>query len=115
MLVQLEDGNDRLLPVPPAPDPSLVGTRVLLANDYDWVSAVDVADPIEHVALTGADEVVVDLRRVRSDTVAVGASAEEDFDEDLRDVDLRRFDRRLEHLQRRRHGQGVTTYPKISW
>ena len=115
MLVQLDDGHDRLLPVPPAPEPALLGSRVLVANDYDWVVAVDPSDPIEQVQLTGADEVVVDLRRLPGESVAVGASAEEDFDEDLRDVDLRRFDRRLEHLQRRRHGHGVTTFPKITW
>ncbi len=115
MLVQLDDGNDRLLPVPPAPEPSLIGSRVLVANDYDWVVAVDPADPIEQVMVAGSDDMVVDLRRVPGETVAIGASADEDFDEDLRDVDLRRFDRRLEHLQRRRHGNGVTTFPKITW
>ena len=115
MLVQLDNGHDRLLPVPPAPEPSLVGARVLLANDYDWVVAVDPADPIEHVALTTSDDVVVDLRQVAGTTVTVGASSDEDFGEDLRDVDLGRFDRRLEHLQRQRHGRGVTTYPKITW
>lgn len=115
MLVQLDDGRDRLLPVPPAPEAALVGSHVLVANDYDWVVAADPADPIEHVALTRADDVVVDLRRAGGRTVSIGASADEDFGEDLRDVDLRRFDRRLEHLQRRRHGQGVTTFRKVTW
>lgn len=115
MLVQLDDGRDRLLPVPSAPETALVGSRVLVANDYDWVVAVDGADPIEHVELTRSDDVVVDLRRAGGTTVSMGASADEDFDEDLRDVDLRRFDRRLEHLQRRRRSQGVATFRKVTW
>lgn len=115
MLVQLDDGHDRLLPVPAAPETALVGSRVLVANDYDWVVAVDGADPIEHVAVSRADDVVVDLRHAGGTTVSMGASSDEDFGEDLRDVDLRRFDRRLEHLQRRRRSQGVTTFRKVTW
>lgn len=113
MLVQLDDGHDRLLPVPVAPSPSLVGSRVLLANDYDWVVAVDHSDPIEHVAVS--TDVVVDLRRAGGTTVSVGASADEDFDEDLREVNLGRFDRRLEHLQRRQGREGVLPYRKVTW
>jgi hypothetical protein len=115
MLVQLDDGHDRLLPVPAAPVLSLVGSRVLLANDYDWVVAVDPSDPIEHVSLSTDSDVVVDLRKAGGTTVAVRASADEDFDEDLRNVDLGRFDRRLEHLQRRQGREGVLPFRKVTW
>jgi len=37
MLVRLESGDDRLLPVPEAPVPSLVGATVLVRDDHEWV------------------------------------------------------------------------------
>lgn len=59
MLVMTEDGDERLVPAPTTPPGSLVGSRVLLANDHDWVVAIDPADPEEAV--------VVDLTEVGSD------------------------------------------------
>lgn len=113
MLVQLADGHDRLLPVPAAPLPTLVGATVMLANDYDWVVAVDAADPVEAVELSERSDDVVDVR-----DVAIGArSGDDEFDDDLREVDLQRFDRRLEHLQRRRHRERdrIPTFRKVTW
>lgn len=109
LLVQTADGHDRLLPGPAAPLPSLVGATVMLANDYDWVVAVEPSDPMEQVAVSASVE-VVDLRAVAA------APAEDEFDEDLREVDLQRFDRRLEHLQRQRHrDRRVSPFRKVSW
>ena len=114
MLVQLDDGHDRLLPVPPAPVASLVGSTVMMANDYDWVVAIAPADPVEQVELTPCRDDVVDIREsaLRAQR---RPSDEDDFDEDLREVDLQRFDRRLEHLQRRRHHDRVATFRRVSW
>lgn len=115
MLVQLPDGHDRLLPVPAAPLPSLVGATVLLANDYDWVVAVEASDPVEQVEpIARGDDDVVDIRDVATRATA---SSDDEFDDDLREVDLQRFDRRLEHLQRRRHRERdrIPTFRKVTW
>jgi hypothetical protein len=58
MLVTTEDGDERLVPAPTTPAGSLVGSRVLLANDNDWVVAIDPVDP--------AEAVVVDLTKAVS-------------------------------------------------
>jgi hypothetical protein len=92
MLVQTDDGDERLVPAPSTPMGSLVGARVLLAGDYDWVVAVDPTDP--------AEAVVIDL----------GSSASEPAEIDLRGVGTTavvarpdRFGRRLaRHLRRHR-------------
>ncbi|QGG96478.1 hypothetical protein [Actinomarinicola tropica] len=80
LLVETADGHDRLLPVPSAPLPSLVGRTVLLANDYDWVVAVEPSDPVEQVQVDGAV------------TSAL------------------RTDRRLENMQARRHRRRVLPF-----
>lgn len=85
LLVQTADGHDRLLPGPSAPEPSLVGSTVLVANDYDWVVAVDAPDPVEAVSVRSGGQVVEILPQ--------------------------RFDRRLEHLQRHRHRDGQRIGP----
>lgn len=58
MLVQTDDGDDRLLPAPVSPLPSLVGSTVLMAGEQEWVATVAPADPIEAVRLDGR----IDLR-----------------------------------------------------
>ena len=66
MLVQTEDGDERLVPAPSTPADSLVGTRVLLANDYDWVVAIEPSDPDEEVVIdlaAGRAPVLIDLRQ----------------------------------------------------
>ena len=55
MLVQTDDGDERLVPAPSTPADSLVGTRVLLANDYDWVVAIEPSDPNEAVVIDLTD------------------------------------------------------------
>jgi hypothetical protein len=65
MLVRTDDGDERLVPAPSTPADSLVGARVLLANDYDWVVAIDPADPTEAVVIDlgdGSRGVEIDLR-----------------------------------------------------
>lgn len=81
LLVETADGHDRLLPVPSAPLPSLVGRTVLLANDYDWVVAVDPSDPVEQVHVDGVPV---------AEVVPAAAAAP-------------RADRRLENMHERRH------------
>lgn len=51
MLVETEDGDERLVPVPSASGDALVGTHVLLAGDGDWVVAVEPADPAEALVI----------------------------------------------------------------
>jgi hypothetical protein len=55
MLVRTDDGDERLVPAPSTPADSLVGVRVLLANDHDWVVAVDPVDPTEAVVIDLGD------------------------------------------------------------
>ena len=55
MLVQTDDGDECLVPAPSTPAGSLVGARVLLANDYDWVVAVEPVDPNEGVVIDLSD------------------------------------------------------------
>ncbi|MFP3906474.1 MAG: hypothetical protein ACLFRV_09085 [Acidimicrobiales bacterium] len=65
MLVQTDDGDERLVPAPSTPAGSLVGSRVLLANDHDWVVAVDPGDPDEGVVIdlaSGPTPPAIDLR-----------------------------------------------------
>ena len=65
MLVRTDDGDERLVPAPSTPADTLVGVRVLLANDHDWVVAVDPVDPTEAVVLDlgdGSRGVEIDLR-----------------------------------------------------
>src|SRR5690554_1549804 len=97
MLVHLDDGDDRLLPVPPAPLPTLVGSTVLVAGEHDWVAAIDPADPVEDVALTAHGRPVIDLRADRD------LRADPDADQPL---DLSRFNRRAAlAASRRRHAR----------
>ena len=68
MLVRTDDGGERLVPAPSTPADSLVGTRVLLANDHDWVVAIDPVDPTEAVVIDlgdGSRGVEIDLRPQR--------------------------------------------------
>jgi hypothetical protein len=65
MLVLTDDGDERLVPAPVTPSDSLVGARVLLAGDHDWVVAVDPGDPAEAVVIDlgdGSRGVEIDLR-----------------------------------------------------
>jgi hypothetical protein len=65
MLVLTDDGHERLVPAPSTPSEALVGARVLLANDYDWVVAVEPSDPTEAVVIDlgdGARPVEIDVR-----------------------------------------------------
>ncbi len=65
MLVRTDEGDERLVPVPAAPADSLVGARVLLAGDGDWVVAVDPIDPTEAVVIDlgdGSRGIEIDLR-----------------------------------------------------
>ncbi len=55
MLVETEDGDERLVPAPSASTDSLVGTRVLLAGDGDWVVAVEPTDPAEALVIDLGD------------------------------------------------------------
>ena len=70
MLVQTDDGDERLVPVPSTPAGSLVGARVLLANDYDWVVAVEPTDPNEGVVIDltdGRRPPIIELDERRTD------------------------------------------------
>jgi hypothetical protein len=51
MLVRLASGDDRLLPVPEAPVPTLVGATVLIRDDHDWVIATELPAAEEGVAV----------------------------------------------------------------
>jgi hypothetical protein len=55
MLVRTDDGDERLVPAPSTPADSLVGTRVLLSRDHDWVVAIDPIDPAEAVVIDLGD------------------------------------------------------------
>lgn len=65
MLVQTDDGDERLVPAPSTPSASLVGSRVLLADGYDWVVAIEPHDPTEAVVIDlgdGSRAAKIDLR-----------------------------------------------------
>jgi hypothetical protein len=65
MLVLTEDGDERLVALPTVPSGSLVGARVLLADDDEWVVAIEPADPTEAVVIDlgdGTRSPEVDLR-----------------------------------------------------
>lgn len=82
MLVRTEDGDERLVPAPAAPMSSLVGARVLLANDYDWVVAIEPMDPSEGVVidLGGLPQPAeIDLRPIPASRV-VSVPADNPFD-----------------------------------
>ncbi|MBK5222437.1 MAG: hypothetical protein JJE52_06115 [Acidimicrobiia bacterium] len=97
MLVHLDDGDDRLLPVPPAPLPTLVGSTVMVAGEHDWVVAIVPSDPLEEVALTAHGLPVVDLRADRDLSTDPDAN---------RPLDLARFNRRAALAEsRRRHAR----------
>jgi hypothetical protein len=55
MLVRLDSGHDRLLPLPDPSSPALVGSTVLVRDDRDWVVAVAPPEPDEAVAVRHAD------------------------------------------------------------
>ena len=52
LLVETVDGDDRLVPAPPAPWANLVGATVLLADDHEWVVTVEPTDPVERVVVS---------------------------------------------------------------
>ncbi|MGY6502527.1 MAG: hypothetical protein ACXIVQ_16705 [Acidimicrobiales bacterium] len=92
MLVQTDDGDDRLVPAPPTPLPTLVGSTVLVAGGDHWLSAVTPTDPVEAVRVAGH----IDLREDRPALAQVPPDRSEHPRGD-------RFDRRIAR-QLRRHG-----------
>lgn len=58
MLVETDDGDERLVALPQVPSTgsvSLVGARVLLSNDDEWVVSVQPVDPTEAVVIDLGD------------------------------------------------------------
>lgn len=68
MLVETDDGDERLVALPVIPEAgsvSLVGSRVLLSDDDEWVVSIQPTDPTEAVVIDlgdGTRAPAVDIR-----------------------------------------------------
>lgn len=108
MLVRLDSGHDRLLPLPDPSSPALVGSTVLVRDDHDWVVAVAPPEPDEAVAVRVPDDELDadDDHGDPDDPVEATGLDPREVAIDLRTAPDR-FGRRVAALRRRRVGEVV--------
>jgi len=108
MLVRLDSGEDRLLPLPDSASATLVGATVLVRDGHEWVAAAPTPATGESVALRQVgDEAVAPSPAVAPVTAIDLRDRVPPHDRGPRD----RFGRRVESLRRRRVGEVVRTTP----
>ncbi|HSL59136.1 MAG TPA: hypothetical protein VK866_14920 [Acidimicrobiales bacterium] len=109
MLVRLDSGDDRLLPLPDPAPASLVGTTVLVRDGHEWVAAAPAPASGESVALRQVGDEAAAPPPVVAPVTAIDLRdrVPPHHDGGARD----RFGRRVESLRRRRVGEVVRTTP----